>query len=107
MLPTLAQRDDAAQQNAMVAVWMALPDTHHFLLNKLLTGGFRIGVARGLVVKAVAAAAAPDPFRKERRLKLSFGGFAMAFTLFNCGVAQTFQWFRLGRNYIRWRDRYN
>ena len=56
LLPTLAQRDDAAQQNAMVAVWMALPDTHHFLLNKLLTGGFRIGVARGLVVKAVAAA---------------------------------------------------
>ena len=56
LLPTLAGSDTELQQVAMVAVWQAVPERLHFLLNKLLTGGFRIGVARGLVVKAVAAA---------------------------------------------------
>ncbi len=56
LLPSLAASDPDLQQTAMVAVWQAVPDRLHFLLNKLLTGGFRIGVARGLVVKALATA---------------------------------------------------
>ncbi|MEB3158577.1 MAG: ATP-dependent DNA ligase [Synechococcus sp.] len=56
LLPKLASGDSVQQAKAMTALWRAVPDQRHFLLNKLLTGGFRIGVARGLVVKAIAAA---------------------------------------------------
>tara|TARA_B100001093_G_scaffold518600_1_gene604042 strand:+ start:1398 stop:3104 length:1707 start_codon:yes stop_codon:yes gene_type:complete len=56
LLPALASSEEDVQHKAMVSVWLALPERRHFLFNKLLTGGFRIGVARGLVVKAVAKA---------------------------------------------------
>ncbi len=41
---------------AILADWDALPADERFLYNKLLTGGWRIGVARGLIVRALARA---------------------------------------------------
>ena len=54
LLPELAVLDPQQQSTALLMIWSTLPDERHFLFNKLLTGGFRIGVARGLVVKAIA-----------------------------------------------------
>ena len=56
LLPAVTRCEAPEQAQAMTALWCAVPHERHFLLNKLLTGGFRIGVARGLVVKATAAA---------------------------------------------------
>ena len=54
LLPALAALEPQLQSAALLTIWSTLPDERHFLFNKLLTGGFRIGVARGLVVKAIA-----------------------------------------------------
>lgn len=54
LLPTIAALDETLQAQALIKVWHQLAPERHLLLNKLLTGGFRIGVARGLVVKAIA-----------------------------------------------------
>ena len=52
------QKSDLATQRTMVLEWWrALPRAHRFLINKLLTGEFRVGVSHTLVVRALAAAA--------------------------------------------------
>ena len=68
LLPAIAGCEQEQQQQAMTALWSAVPENRHFLLNKLLTGGFRIGVARGLVVKAVASAFALEETTVLERL---------------------------------------
>src|SRR3954462_13035690 len=51
------QKDDAeAQRERVVAWWRGLPRAERFLLNKLLTGDFRVGVAQTLVIRALADA---------------------------------------------------
>ncbi len=52
------QKSDLATQRTMVLQWWrGLPRAHRFLVNKLLTGEFRVGVSHTLVVRALAAAA--------------------------------------------------
>ncbi|HSJ09276.1 MAG TPA: ATP-dependent DNA ligase [Longimicrobiales bacterium] len=53
LLP-LAGAEDAAQQRAVVAAWRELDGWQRFVWNKLITGGFRIGVSRALVTRALA-----------------------------------------------------
>ena len=55
LLPAVATMEPDEQSNTVLAIWESLPNERLFLFNKLLTGGFRIGVARGLVVKAIAS----------------------------------------------------
>jgi DNA ligase 1 len=43
------------QYAEVTAWWRALPRAERFVLNKLLTGGFRVGVSHLLVVRALAA----------------------------------------------------
>src|SRR5204863_6222410 len=63
------QKTDAAGQRAMVTTWwLGLPRAERFLLNKLLTGEFRVGVAHTLVVRALAQAAQAEPTAIAARL---------------------------------------
>jgi DNA ligase-1 len=63
------QKMDAAGQRAQVTRWwLGLPRAERFLLNKLLTGEFRVGVAQTLVVRALAVAAGIEPTRVAARL---------------------------------------
>jgi DNA ligase 1 len=56
------QKADPDAQRAMVTRWwLGLPRAERFLLNKLLTGEFRVGVAQTLVVRALAMAANVEP----------------------------------------------
>ena len=58
---------EEAQKAAVLAAWDALQGEERFLFNKLLTGGFRVGVAQGLVVKALARATGqPEPALTHR-----------------------------------------
>lgn len=71
-LPALAALEGEAQAEALLAIWAALPEGQVFLFNKLLTGGFRVGVAAGLVTRALAEVAALEEAELAHRL---MGGF--------------------------------
>ncbi|WP_309666358.1 ATP-dependent DNA ligase [Tabrizicola sp.] len=53
---------------AVLAAWGGLGPTERFLFNKLLTGGFRMGVAQGLLTRALAAATEVDEATLAHRL---------------------------------------
>jgi DNA ligase-1 len=60
LLP-LARMEHAAQRALIAGWWRALPRTERFVLNKLLTGEFRVGVAQTLVVRSLAEAVGAEP----------------------------------------------
>jgi DNA ligase-1 len=63
------QKADLATQRAHVTRWwLGLPRAERFLLNKLLTGEFRVGVAQTLVVRALALAAGSEATTIAARL---------------------------------------
>jgi DNA ligase-1 len=53
LLP-LAKKDENAQRQDVTAAWYALNTPQRFVWNKLITGGFRVGVSRKLVVRALS-----------------------------------------------------
>src|SRR4029079_13159412 len=64
----LQQSDPATQRSLVMQWWRGLPRSERFLLNKLLTGEFRVGVSHTLVVRAIAQAAASEPTTIAARL---------------------------------------
>jgi len=46
--------DEEAKRKAIIEAWSQLEQDERFLFNKLLTGGFRIGVSQQMVTKALA-----------------------------------------------------
>lgn len=50
----LQQADEAQKKEFVLGYWSQLAATERFLFNKLLTGGFRVGVSEKLVAKALA-----------------------------------------------------
>lgn len=48
--------DETARKAKVIALWDALPPDQRFLFNKLITGGFRVGVSQRLMTRALAAA---------------------------------------------------
>ena len=64
--------DPQAAGEILAWAWARLDARGRFVLNKLLTGGFRVGVARQLVVRALAQAFEVD----ERLVAQRFVGFA-------------------------------
>jgi DNA ligase 1 len=60
--------DDMEQRQAVCRWWQALARRQLFLLNKLLTGAFRVGVSETLVVRAVAQMAGLPPATVAHRL---------------------------------------
>lgn len=53
-LQALAGLDEAQQRAALLAAWRQLPREECYLVNKLVTGELRVGVAAGLVARALA-----------------------------------------------------
>jgi len=67
LLP-LQQADPADQRERVMRWWLGLGRAERFLLNKLLTGEFRVGVAHTLVVRALAQAVGAEPTVVAARL---------------------------------------
>ena len=67
LLP-LRDRSDAERRQHVVSWWSQLGGTELLMFNKLLTGEFRVGVSRTLVVRAVAEVASLTPAVIEHRL---------------------------------------
>ena len=79
-LPALAALEPDAQAAAVLAIWAALPPAQVFLFNKLLTGGFRVGVSGGLVTRALARVARVEEAELAHRLMGGFEPSAAAFS---------------------------
>ncbi len=67
LLP-LAKLDDDQKRLAVVDAWRQLDHEQRFLWNKLLSGGFRVGVSRQLVIRALAAHGNIEPAAVAHRL---------------------------------------
>ncbi|GGH30321.1 DNA ligase-1 [Cribrihabitans marinus] len=67
-LRDLAGRDEEARKAAILSAWEELAATERLLFNKLITGGFRIGVSRKLMTRALAQATGRDEAELAHRL---------------------------------------
>ena len=72
LLPAISTRNDDDQANAVIWLWHRTPLDQHFIVNKLLTGGFRVGVSTGLISRALAEAFELEESLVVQRL---MGGF--------------------------------
>ena len=52
----LSLQDEDSRKSGILAAWNSLLTTERFLFNKLLTGGFRVGVSQKLMTRALAHA---------------------------------------------------
>lgn len=68
LLPPLAALEPEAQGHRMRALWQGLEPIELLVVNKLLTGGLRVGVAQGLVVQALGQLSGLEPARLQHRL---------------------------------------
>ena len=67
LLP-LARSEPAVQRGVLLDTWQRLGGTSRFLFNKLITGGFRVGVSDGLVVRALSQVSGISPESIAHRL---------------------------------------
>jgi DNA ligase-1 len=67
-LPALAQLQGEAQAEAVRACWRQLNREQLLVVNKLLTGGLRVGVSEGLVVRALARLSGVEEAALKHRL---------------------------------------
>lgn len=68
MLRTLPQVDEGTRKRVVLSAWNSLDTTERFLFNKLITGGFRIGVSQKLMTRALARATGRDEPEMAHRL---------------------------------------
>ncbi|TVP75771.1 MAG: ATP-dependent DNA ligase [Gemmatimonadales bacterium] len=64
----LPELDDEATREVVETAWRHLDETERLVFHKLLTGGFRVGVGKKLVTRALAAHAGMDPAVLAHRL---------------------------------------
>jgi DNA ligase 1 len=74
-----------ARKAAVLAAWSRLSATERFLYNKLLTGGFRMGVAQGLLTRALAEATGVEQATLAHRLMGNWDPARMTFALLIAG----------------------
>lgn len=78
---SLTGKPPEVRRAAILSAWNRLDGAERFLFNKLLTGGFRMGVSRGLMTRAMAQATGQDEATIAHRLmgdwtpdRISWGG---------------------------------
>lgn len=64
----LGQMTEAEQKAAVTAAWRTLDATERFIFHKLISGNFRFGAAKKIVINALAKAADVDPAVMQHRL---------------------------------------
>lgn len=61
MLISIAKQDEAVKRKFITENWAELTTMEKFVFNKLITGGFRIGVSQKLIVNAIAKTSNVSP----------------------------------------------
>ena len=64
----LSGMEDEGRKAAVLAAWDEMDHTSRFLFNKLITGGFRIGISQKLMTRALAQATGKDEAELAHRL---------------------------------------
>jgi DNA ligase-1 len=54
LLESLRNKNDDDKKTTICALWLTMNSSERFVFNKLITGGFRVGVSQKLVVKAIS-----------------------------------------------------
>ncbi|MEM9845557.1 MAG: ATP-dependent DNA ligase [Pseudomonadota bacterium] len=67
-LRALDKEEDAARKAAVLKAWDQMSSPERLVFNKLLTGGFRVGVSRKLMTRALAQATDRDEAELAHRL---------------------------------------
>jgi DNA ligase-1 len=67
LLPLRTKGDDI-QRQAVLDAWRSLDQAQRFVWNKLISGGFRVGVSQQLVTRAIGAVGGIDPAVVAHRL---------------------------------------
>jgi DNA ligase-1 len=67
-ITSLKERPETERQRYIAEKWRGLGQTESFLFTKLITGSFRVGVARALAVRALARVLELDPAELQHRL---------------------------------------
>ena len=73
LLPAAAALEGEAQAEAVRRLWQGLDESELLVANKLLTGGLRVGVGQGLVLRALARLSGLEEALLQHRL---MGGFS-------------------------------
>ena len=79
-LRDLADSDDEARKVAVLSAWDRLDTTERLVFNKLLTGGFRMGVSQKLMTRALAQATGQDEAELAHRLMGDWSPDTTSFT---------------------------
>jgi DNA ligase-1 len=79
LLPQLAALEGDAQITGLQELWDSLGPSELLVVNKLLTGGFRVGVGPALVLRALARLSGLEPLELQQRLMGGFTPSAEAF----------------------------
>jgi DNA ligase-1 len=69
----LVGADESSAQDLLTILWQSADSNERLVLNKLLTGGMRVGVSRATVIKALAQLADIEPAVMAHRI---MGGFS-------------------------------
>ena len=64
----LKEAPDQARRDTVTTAWASLDTTERFLFNKLITGGFRIGVSQKLMTRALSQATGIDEASLAHRI---------------------------------------
>jgi len=67
-ISALAALDEPARKAEVLAAWDSLTTRERFLYNKLITGGFRVGVSQKLMTRALARATGREEAQLAHRL---------------------------------------
>ena len=68
IIKTLKLKEDIDKKETIIESWKSLNDIERFLFNKLLTGGFRMGVSQRTIAKALSIYLEMDPSTVTHRL---------------------------------------
>ncbi len=85
ILPALAALEGETQAAAVREMWSGLDPFELLVVNKLLTGGFRVGVAQGLVLRALSRVSGLEESLLAHRL---MGGFTPSGAAFRSLLAE-------------------
>jgi DNA ligase-1 len=68
VMKTLEKASDEEKKESIVSCWNGMNDSERFVFNKLITGGFRIGVPAQLVIQSLARLLNEEPAILAHRL---------------------------------------
>jgi len=89
LLPAAAALEGDAQAAAVRGLWAGLEAAELLVANKLLTGGLRVGVGQGLVLRALARISGLEEARLQHRLMGGFSPTAEAWQVLLAAAAET------------------